>query len=127
MLELNNQHNKEIDRLIRESRLRNPQLWLKILFAVVFIGVVGVLFFGPTRAVSFQKVNVREIKHMTGIKGPNIMLVVDTGNGILSVPSKDRFGRIVVGDTICLRSSTGPILKLVGSTLYTVESNIFCQ
>ena len=55
------------------------------------------------------------------------MLVLDTGNGTLSIPTKDPFGSIVVGSSICLKSSTGPILNILGSQQYTIEADIFCR
>ena len=124
---MNNHKNKELDRLIRENRQRDPQFRLAVLFVVVLAGIVGFLFFGPARDVSFQKVLVREIKLMTETRGFDVVLIVDTNNGILSLPAKDPFGRIVVGSSVCLRSSTGPILRLFGSVQYTIETGIFCQ
>ena len=121
------QRKKELDRIIRENRLRNPQLRLAILFIIILVAIVGFLFLGPTKEVGFQKVIVQEIHLMTGIKGPDVMLVLDIGNGTLSIPTKDPFGRIAVGSSVCLRSSTGPIQNIFGSALYTIEADIFCR
>jgi len=118
---------KELDRLIRESRLRNPQLRLAVLFVVVLAVIVGFLFFGPAREVSFQKVTVRGVNQMIETRGADVMLVLDTGNGTLSIPTKDPFGSIVVGSSICLKSFTGPILNILGSQQYTIEADIFCR
>lgn len=124
---MDKQQRKELDRLIRENRLRNPQLRLAILFILVLAAIVGFLFLGPTREVSFQKVTVLGVNQMIETRGVDVMLVLDTSNGTLSIPTKDSFGNIVVGSSVCLRSSTGPIQNVFGSAQYTIEADIFCR